>query len=53
MMYASGQPIRTTCLDVYGLYEALMTWSQQQMMFMGFQLNGSALLRDIQDFFEP
>jgi hypothetical protein len=37
MMYASGQAIRTSYLDVYGLYEALMPWSPQQMMFMGFQ----------------
>lgn len=37
MMYASGQAIRTAYLDVYGLYEALMPWSPQQMMFMGFQ----------------
>lgn len=37
MTYANGLAIRTAYLEVYGLYEALMPWSQQQIMFMGFQ----------------
>ncbi|AUT67023.1 hypothetical protein [Paraburkholderia hospita] len=37
MMYASGQAFRSGYLDAYGLYEALMPWTPQQMMFFGFQ----------------
>jgi len=37
MLYAGGQAFRTGYLDEFGLYEALMPWTPQQLMFFGFQ----------------
>lgn len=36
-MYVGGEAFRTDYLNEHGLYEALMPWTTQQMMFFGFE----------------